>query len=86
MRTACRQLHCCIDIQQATAELQCNLSSQQGTVHDAQDFQDAEERREELKQQMAVACSQLLRDPEAHTRNLRALLALTVDRDTEVLR
>jgi hypothetical protein len=33
---------------------------------------------------MAVACSQLLREPEAHTKNLRALLALTVDKDTEV--
>ncbi len=49
-----------------------------------QAFQNAEERREELKQQMAVACSQLLRAPEEHTRNLRALLALTVDADTEV--
>lgn len=49
-----------------------------------QEFQDAEERREELKQQIAVACSQLLREPEAHTRNLRALLALTVDNDIEV--
>ena len=48
-----------------------------------QAFQNAEERREELKQQMAVACSQLLRAPEEHQRNLRALLALTVDADTE---
>lgn len=51
----------------------------------AQEFQDTEERREELKRRIAIACSQLLRDPEAHTRNLRALLALTVDKDTEVM-
>jgi hypothetical protein len=34
---------------------------------------------------MAVACSQLLAAPEEHVRNLRALLALTVDDDVQVL-
>ncbi len=33
---------------------------------------------------MAVACSQLLAAPEDHVRNLRALLALTVDDDVQV--
>ena len=33
---------------------------------------------------MAVACSQLLAAPEEHVRNLRALLALTVDDDVQV--
>ena len=50
-----------------------------------QAYQSAAERREELKQHMAVACSQLLAAPEEHVRNLRALLALTVDDDAQVL-
>ena len=49
-----------------------------------QAYQSAAERREELKQHMAVACSQLLAAPEDHVRNLRALLALTVDDDVQV--
>ena len=49
-----------------------------------QAYQSAAERREELKQHMAVACSQLLAAPEEHVRNLRALLALTVDDDVQV--
>jgi hypothetical protein len=68
--------------QSLTAEHQ-NLTAEHWPL--AQEFQDTEERREELKRQIAIACSQLLRDPEAHTRNLRALLALTVDKDTEVM-
>lgn len=51
-----------------------------------QDFQNKEERREELKQQMALACKQLLQAPENHLRNLRGLLALTVDEDIEIVR
>ena len=54
------------------------------TGGDAQAYQSAAERREELKQHMAVACSQLLAAPEEHVRNLRALLALTADDDVQV--
>ena len=51
-----------------------------------QAFQSAAERRDELKQHMAVACGQLLAAPEEHVRNLRALLALTADGDGAVRR
>ena len=51
-----------------------------------QAYQSAAERRDELKQHMAVACGQLLAAPEEHVRNLRALLALTADSDGAVRR
>ena len=49
-----------------------------------QEFQDAEERREELKQRMAVTASQLLADPERHLPSIKLLLELARDRDAQV--
>lgn len=49
-----------------------------------QEFEDSEERREELKQQVAVAATQLLQNPEENLANLRTLLALAADKDAQV--
>lgn len=57
-----------------------------GVTGELQEYQSAAERRDELKQHMAVACGQLLAAPEEHVRNLRALLALTADDDLQVRR
>ena len=49
-----------------------------------QDFQNEQERREDLKQQMAVTASKLLQNPEATLPSMRSLLALAADRDSQV--
>ncbi|KAL0026860.1 hypothetical protein WJX77_007364 [Trebouxia sp. C0004] len=70
----------------ATAELQ---HSQQGSlVPDAelQEFQNAQERREELKQQMAMTASKLLQNPEANLPTMRSLLTLAADKDNQISR
>ena len=69
-----------------TAAGALSAARQAGVPGELQDYQSAAERREELKQHMAVACGQLLAAPEEHVRNLRALLALTADDDLQVRR
>ena len=49
-----------------------------------QDFQDVQERREELKQQMGVTASKLLQNPEANLPSMRSLLTLAADKDSQV--
>ncbi|BDA51329.1 Nucleolar complex protein 3 homolog [Coccomyxa sp. Obi] len=51
-----------------------------------QEYLKIEERREELKQQTALAALRLLQDPEQHLRDLTALVDLTRDRDELVAR
>lgn len=46
-----------------------------------QEYLKLEERREELKQQIALAAMRLLQDPEQHLRDLTALVDLARDRD-----
>lgn len=46
-----------------------------------QEYQKVEERREEVKQQIALAAMRLLQDPEQHLRDLTALVDLARDRD-----
>jgi hypothetical protein len=46
-----------------------------------QEYQRTEERREELKQQIALLATRLLQDPEQHVRDLTVLLQLARDRD-----
>ena len=48
-----------------------------------QNIQLTEERRVELRDQIAVASTQLLQDPESHLANLRTLLVLAADADTQ---
>ena len=43
-----------------------------------------QERREELKQQMAVTASRLLQNPEANLPTMRSLLTLATDKDSQV--
>ncbi len=49
-----------------------------------QEYQRGEERREELKQQIALTATRLLQDPEQHARDLTALVQLARDRDEMV--
>lgn len=49
-----------------------------------QDFQDVQERREEMKQQMGVTASKLLQNPEANLPSMRSLLTLAADKDSQV--
>ncbi len=49
-----------------------------------QDFQDVQERREELRQQMGVTASKLLQNPEANLPSMRSLLTLATDKDSQV--
>ena len=49
-----------------------------------QDFQNVQERREEMKQQMGVTASKLLQNPEANLPSMRSLLALAADKDSQV--
>ncbi|KAK9813219.1 hypothetical protein WJX72_010918 [[Myrmecia] bisecta] len=51
-----------------------------------QDFQNAEQRREELKTQLAVSASQLLQEPEKYVGHLQTLIMLTTDADAQVAR
>lgn len=55
-------------------------------AEDLQSFQNRQERVEALKQQMAVASSQLLQNPHDHLKNLHALLSLVRDADLEIAR
>lgn len=56
----------------------------QETLQELEEYQSVEERRDELKTAMAVAASQLMQDPEAHIKNLRMLVTLVGDKDTQV--
>ena len=49
-----------------------------------QEFQQEQERREELKQQIALAATRLLQDPEHHSRELQPLVQLVSSRDDVV--
>ena len=49
-----------------------------------QEFQQEQERREELKQQIALAATRLLQDPEQHSRELQPLIQLVSSRDEVV--
>ena len=49
-----------------------------------QQFENAQERREEMKQQLAVTASKILQNPEAHLPSLKSVLALAADKDTQV--
>ena len=49
-----------------------------------QQFENTQERREELKQQLAVTASKILQNPEAHLPSLKSVLALAADKDTQV--
>lgn len=49
-----------------------------------QEFQTREERRDELKQQIALAATKLLEDPEQHLRELNSLVQLARDCDEYV--
>ena len=50
----------------------------------SQEFQEQQERREELKQQIALAATKLLQDPEQHSRELHPLTQLVSSRDEVV--
>ena len=50
----------------------------------SQEFQEQQERREDLKQQIALAATKLLQDPEQHSRELQPLLQLVSSRDKVV--
>ncbi len=50
----------------------------------SQEFQREQERREELKQQIALAATKLLQDPEQHSRELQPLIQLVSSRDEVV--
>ena len=50
----------------------------------SQEFQEQQERREDLKQQIALAATKLLQDPEQHSRELQPLLQLVSSRDEVV--
>ena len=62
----------------------CKAQADSLALVPVQEFQDAEERREELKQKMAVTASQLLADPERHLPSIKLLLELARDRDAQV--
>ena len=61
---------------------------QQQQQHDAQaelqEYASVQERREEMKQQLAVTASKILQNPEAHLPTLKSLLALAADKDVQV--
>ena len=50
-----------------------------------QEFQQEQERREELKQQIALAATKLLQDPEQYSRELQPLIQLVNSRDEVVI-
>lgn len=49
-----------------------------------QQFENAQQRREELKQQLAVTASKVLQNPEAHLPSLKSVLTLAADKDAQV--
>lgn len=67
----------------AVAE-QHNQQGNLGPDAELQEFQNVQERREELKQQMAVTASKLLQNPEANLPTMRSLLTLAADKDVQV--
>ncbi|KAA6426215.1 MAG: hypothetical protein FRX49_04067, partial [Trebouxia sp. A1-2] len=69
----------------AVAE-QHNQQGNLGPDAELQEFQNVQERREELKQQMAVTASKLLQNPEANLPTMRSLLTLAADKDVQVSR
>ena len=68
----------------AAADQQRNQQGSLGPDAELQEFQNVQERREELKQQMAVTASKLLQNPEANLPTMRSLLTLAVDKDVQV--
>ena len=68
----------------AAAEQQLNQQGSLGPDAELQEFQNVQERREELKQQMAVTASKLLQNPEANLPTMRSLLTLAADKDVQV--
>lgn len=68
----------------AAAEQQGNQQGSLGPDAELQEFQNVQERREELKQQMAVTASKLLQNPEANLPTMRSLLTLAADKDVQV--
>lgn len=68
----------------AAAEQQPSQQEDLGPDAELQEFQNVQERREELKQQMAVTASKLLQNPEANLPTLRSLLSLAADKDAQV--
>lgn len=53
-------------------------------VAELQNYQDLQERREEMKQQLGVTASKLLQNPEANLPSMRSLLTLATDKDSQV--
>ena len=49
-----------------------------------QEYQQEQERREEVKQQIALVATKLLHDPEQHCRELQPLIQLVSSRDEVV--
>lgn len=68
----------------AAAEKQHNQQGSLGPDAELQEFQNVQERREELKQQMAATASKLLQNPEANLPTMRSLLTLAADKDVQV--
>ncbi len=68
----------------AAADQHRNQQSSLGPDAELQEFQNVQERREELKQQMAVTASKLLQNPEANLPTMRSLLTLAADKDVQV--
>ena len=68
----------------AAPEQQHNQQGSLGADVELQEFQNVQERREELKQQMAVTASKLLQNPEANLPTMRSLLTLAADKDVQV--
>lgn len=74
-----------IRVQPALAkEWQHSQPQAAGPDAELQEFQNVQERREELKQQMAVTASRLLQNPEANLPTMRSLLTLATDKDSQV--
>lgn len=57
---------------------------QDDALAELQQFENAQECREELKQQLAVTASKVLQNPEAHLPTLKSVLALAADKDAQV--
>lgn len=62
-----------------------SVQSQDDEQTELQQYENAQERREELKQQLAVTASKVLQNPEAHLPTLKSVLALAADQDAQVL-
>jgi multidrug resistance efflux pump len=71
-------------ISSSLAAAEHNQQGSLGPDAELQEFQNVQERREELKQQMAVTASKLLQNPEANLPTMRSLLTLAADKDIQV--